>query len=113
MTDTDWDWTDHIPSGGEGMDGYGYVSCACGWDSETGRDDWVTHIRRMGADSIDAAWAEAEAALPEGCTLKLEHDPSITDYPTSADVTEYSVHVDSESPAAALRALAVKLRERA
>lgn len=69
-------------------------------------------------DSLDYAWAEAEAALPEGCTLRLEHDPSVGDLPSSAaavaDVAwRRSTHVDAESPAAALRALALKLRERA
>lgn len=36
----------HIPSGGEGMDGYGYVSCSCGWLSDDAKAlPWPEHIR--------------------------------------------------------------------
>ena len=35
---------DHVPSGGEGMDGYGYVSCSCGW-GDWEKPTWVEHLR--------------------------------------------------------------------
>ena len=66
---------------------------------------------------LDCAWAECEAALPEG--WKVDH-VSQTSHPpekrwlagvTSYDPGEY-LYCYGESPAAALRALAVQLRER-
>ncbi len=65
-------------------------------------------------DSLDAAWAEAEAALPEGCVLRTEYDPTISDLPAEAEAIDYAAgvraHVDAESLAAALRALTAKLQ---
>lgn len=69
--------------------------------------------------TLDKAWAEAEAALPEGMVLRLEWDPTVTDVPAEASAIEAtpsgwesSVSVASATPAAALQALAAKLRER-
>jgi hypothetical protein len=61
-----WDWSDHWPSGYDDMTGYGQVSCCCGWDSSDEKPDWVEHIKAMLPPTLDAAWAAAEAALPEG-----------------------------------------------
>lgn len=71
--------------------------------------------------SLDAAWAEAEAALPEGWFLVLSDDPRY-----SAEATREGYHdpaigwvgvqtrdATGPTPAAALRALAATLRERA
>lgn len=117
---TDWAWDDHIPSGVHGIDGYDSVSCSCGWDSETSKDDWVQHVRAMGADSLDAAWAEAEAALPDGWFIaRLEllrlptRDRPLWQVLTSRPMTSGSGAMASgegPTPAAALRALAAKLR---
>lgn len=66
-------------------------------------------------DSLDAAWAEAEAALPEGWHLRVEelavgYIAEMT-YPPRF---EGGVFLRSEhpTPAAALRALVRNLRER-
>jgi hypothetical protein len=59
-----------------------------------------------------AAWAEAVAALPKGRAIRLEHDPDIRDLPSIAEVMlgDYRhMHIDAESPVAALRALAARL----
>lgn len=80
-----------------------------------------------GTDSLDAAWQEAEAALPEGnWSLHLQREalrPIGADYLAMADGwgpmpvglirdAESIVGPYSPTPAAALRALAAKLRER-
>lgn len=100
-------------------------------------------VREMGGahllprtDSLDAAWAEAEAALPEGWVLlgvnhavpwgpylprlqggEVFHEPA---YHASAreDWSQQKLHVAAKTavvggatPAAALRALAARLRE--
>lgn len=65
-------------------------------------------------DSLDAAWAEAEAALPEGWGIGIQVPPG--GYPGGYEVgasgdTEWTVQANGPTPAAALRALAAKLRE--
>ena len=99
------------------------LGCSCGWnewDATTRREhpaqfseSWWEHIA---ADSLDAAWAEAEAALPEGWRLASLLSPG--DY--SFDERGWEMHAQNEdgktrrahgpTPAAALRALAEKLR---
>jgi len=71
-----------------------------------------------GADSLDAAWAEAEAALPEGWYWGVVSTgmPGDDAYRASASPNGWVMddhHVESwaATPAAALRALAVKLKE--
>jgi hypothetical protein len=63
--------------------------------------------------TLDAAWAEAEAALPEGWRLSLATNPP--EYGATAwspDPSEpYAVGRDGDTPAAALRALALALRD--
>jgi len=65
-------------------------------------------------DSLDAAWAEAEAALPEGWQLRGVERQGVkwlanADEPRGA---AWNVaHAYAETPAAVLRALAAKLRE--
>lgn len=73
-------------------------------------------------DSLDAAWAEAEAALPEGWQLVLlrglagdysAHAEDISKRPDDGSWThEEERFAFGRTPAAALRALAAKLRER-
>jgi len=96
--------------------------------SDCQRDVWD----EVPPDSLDAAWAEAEAALPEGWQIiTLEWAGMITDYlgePIPEDGEDWRAIADAlgkedddeaeeiryargSSPAAALRALAVKLRE--
>ena len=66
------------------------------------------------AGSLDAAWAEAEAALPEGYTLTLTFQRLRTVWAEARrgvldDYQQFGEEADT--PAAALRALAAKLRE--
>ena len=68
-------------------------------------------------DSLDAAWSEAEAALPEGWRLRVETGDSLDPKPYWALASlqfdkEGVVETGGSTPAAALRALAAKLRER-
>jgi hypothetical protein len=72
-------------------------------------------------DSLDAAWADAEAALPGGWVLDRLWD-RLWDRESKAQWTaravgggSYTAFIESEpctTPAAALRALAERLRER-
>lgn len=70
-------------------------------------------------DSLDAAWAEAEAALPEGWSFRLEHEAPEHFWAQAStnwrfdDPDETLPACEGPTPAAALRALAAKLRERA
>ena len=94
---------------------------------------WPCDAAQLATDSLDAAWAEAEAALPEGWQIiTLEWAGMITDYlgePIPEDGEDWRAIADAlgkededevdeiryargPSPAAALRALATKLRER-
>ena len=79
------------------------------------------------ADSFDAAWAEAEAALPEGCTMSLywqlglwhaSYQHKHTECPGCGIIHQCEPERETvnwpatgPTPAAALRALAEKLRE--
>ena len=84
----------------------------CGFDE---------HPEAVGPEacSLDAAWADAEAALPEGWCLRVESDVDVdeTDYVAAAgpNATAGSVPWDTfgvgPTPAAALRWLAAKLRD--
>ena len=67
-------------------------------------------------DSLDAAWVEAETALPEGWLFNIGRTAgvgafwcaqAVAPYPDLTSVAEYR----ATSPASALRALAAKLRE--
>jgi hypothetical protein len=77
-------------------------------------------IAAVVADSLDAAWAEAEAALPEGAYLVLSDDPRYTaeatregyHHPAIGWVGVWTMEATGPTPTAALRALAAKLRER-
>jgi hypothetical protein len=66
------------------------------------------------AAQLGVAWAEAEAALPEGEAFSLDYDPSAGDeYRYAAILRSATDRVAAGSgatPAAALRALAAKLR---
>ena len=66
-------------------------------------------------DSLDAAWAEAEAALPEGWRLCLHGSFGSVAFKAVADSQEWAAVIEAPAltPAAALRALAAKLREAA
>lgn len=72
------------------------------------------------ADSLDAAWAEAEAALPEGWALTLTPDTTEPDTyvaegrprdPFDSTRTGDLAWGAGPTPAAALRALAAQLRQ--
>ena len=81
----------------------------------------LREIRRTLAEdkSLDAAWAEAEAALPEGWRIRgVARAPSRDPRKWMAQARRdtrlagsdlYFSHARGDSPAAALRALAVKL----
>ena len=94
-----------------------FARAIAGADPGLGADfAWaVTHPE---PGTLDAAWAEAEAALPEGWALRIMacmHDGAIGPWKVSAgeDLSRYAdvpVYVEGD-PAAALRALAAKLRE--
>ena len=80
----------------------------------------VTTSRIVGWDSLDAAWAEAEAALSGHPRWQCALRQWVNDeYAASADESEYHSPDEAEmvafgsTPAAALRALAAKLREMA
>jgi hypothetical protein len=72
-------------------------------------------------DSLDAAWAEAEAALPEGWSLAVDRgplEPRHVSGSACATATERTATGEgrqekafADSPAAALHALAAKLQE--
>ncbi|HEY4895218.1 MAG TPA: hypothetical protein VII01_03935 [Solirubrobacteraceae bacterium] len=82
----------------------------------------IADLERRWETSLDAAWAEAEAALPEGWM-----GPSVAqnwkgrwyaygyrhheDAPANPGIVESANAEDHDTPAAALRALAAKLRE--
>lgn len=63
---------------------------------------------------LGAAWAEAEAALPEGAFLVLSDDPRYTAEATrvakSGPGVLFHEEAEADTPAAALRALAARLR---
>jgi hypothetical protein len=84
----------------------------------------VTLIDVASPDSLDAAWAEAEAALPEGWAIDgvMRGDPG--PWVASSTASVISAHIADDwrwaeshhdgygpTPAAALRDLAAKLRE--
>jgi hypothetical protein len=92
------------------------VSCtACDWySSEPGGVSWTEHL----PDSLDAAWAEAEAALPEracGLSITAQGDWGVVrNWAAWAYAPgEPTITGNGPTPAAALRALAARLRERA
>lgn len=70
-------------------------------------------------DSLDAALAEAVAALPEGWGISVSRQPGQSDWSAMAGPNTWDLYGGSEAtgygptPAAALRALTAKLRERA
>lgn len=66
------------------------------------------------ADSLDAAWAEAEAALPEGCTFDGVRRSALgmkDEWVASYNDEGGWFNFYGPTPAAACRALAAKLRE--
>ena len=95
-----------------------WLACYCGWNAMgDAQGTWNDH-----GDFLDAAWAEAEAALPEGMTFSLTRairpasEGTGPTYYATASRPWYdaliAIQVDGPTPAAALRALAAKLRER-
>lgn len=80
------------------------VRCPCGQLLAGQRED----------APLDAAWREAEAALPEAWHLRgLEYRPDVGPDPWQASAGPYplTIYVYGETPAAALRLLALRLRE--
>ena len=81
------------------------------------RADALNEIDGALADSLDAAWAEAEAALPEGGRIYGARRLYDGGWEFSAEWWTYDARyragrATGDTPAAALRALAAKLRER-
>jgi hypothetical protein len=78
-------------------------------------DGWLRRLQAL-PDSLDAAWAEAEAALPDDMAMygvqhvfqDIEADPK---WEAQAGDLIHTVEDYGPTPAAALRALAAKLRE--
>ena len=65
------------------------------------------------AEGLDVAWAEAEAALPDGAYLVLSDDPRYSAEAVRVrrtGVPEFSAEAEGDTPAAALHALAERLR---
>ena len=73
-------------------------------------------------DSLDAAWSEAEAALPEGYVIEsvsrqrswwgVDEKAWTAEAAEQADGGDWpAIFGDGDTPAAALRALAARLRE--
>jgi hypothetical protein len=68
----------------------------------------------MTTDSLDTAWAAAEAALPKGWWMELRGPTPSGAYQAESyhgDGQGFTHRVWNRSPAAALRALAERLRE--
>jgi len=83
-------------------------------------DEDRTRAALDNADSLDAAWAEAEAALPEGWRLDGLNPGIVSDrgvrtpgWVARAWGSGETIWVRATTPAAALRALAAKLQETA
>ena len=93
------------------------VTCICG--RSVLPENWSNHLlsqegRHGAPESLDAAWAEAEAVLPErGWWLSLSRDTAGPYRATATDLTfrRGLLAEEATTPAAALRALAAKLRE--
>jgi hypothetical protein len=92
-----------------------YADCPnCGERVLNSWNAWTLHIRECHLpDSVDAAWAEAEAALPKG-GIHL-HSPGGNPRVYWAEGIDprrmISASEMGPTPAAALRALTAKLRE--
>jgi hypothetical protein len=111
---------DHIPFVDGDVGDSTWLACSCGWDNMRGNRNWSEHL----PDSLDAAWAEAEATSAErGLVIyqivRLSDDPAINEqFPAIWRVEAGNVHNRAQdvrgtgpTPAAALRALAAKLRD--
>ena len=108
-----FDPEDHIPDPVHGMDGYDYVVCSCGWaSSDPKARGWLDHL----PDSLDSAWAEAEAALPEGWELigldGIPEQENGAQWEAKSSGPRSDIDATGLTPAAALRALAAQLRKR-
>ena len=80
-----------------------------GDDLMRGAQIGVGIARRMSAPSLDAAWFEAVAALPEGVGLELAK----LAYGDWAEAIAGDIIEQAESPIAALRALTASLKAEA
>ncbi len=104
---------DHIPEATTTTWDSPVLVCSCGWDSEVAREAWADHL----PDFLDAAWVEAEAALPEGWTLRLSNGGHPERYAATAIrlddgwEPQKDIRAPGPTPTAALRALVAKLRE--
>ncbi len=68
-------------------------------------------LRRSIDDSLDAAWAEAEAALPEGWAFEVKRDGDRCDATAADNWGEPQLLAVGPDPASALRGLIANLRE--
>lgn len=90
---------------------------------EPGRTDYPAmevgiHETCCAPDNLASAWAEAEAALPEGwrvesLTWRYRAGWDVEVWSGPGHIARWEMSGDGPTPAAALRALAVQLRERA
>jgi hypothetical protein len=78
-------------------------------------DALIADLYDLAVGSLDAAWAEVEAALPGGAVLRLERSGTGNYVALASDLTghwyPHGSAIGDRGPAAALRALAAKLRE--
>jgi hypothetical protein len=87
------------------------------WHGEPSADQLMIRDLEMAyADSLDAAWAAAEAALPEGWHLSVLGGMVRTGFangPTTAHAigATTSQSAVGDTPAAALQALAIRIKE--
>ena len=101
---------DHVPFVDGDIGDSTWLGCSCGWNAlDDAKEPWQYHL----PDSLDAAWAEAEAALPEGWRIDGvdRADVEIDWWEASASgIMGGTVFVTGDTPPAALRALAERLR---
>lgn len=101
------DFEDHVPEATTTPSDEAVLLCSCGWDSEVAKVGWLGHL----PDSLDAAWQEAEAALREGWGLQLVRTVTGEYRAVAFSGVRRVDGLDADTPAAALRELARKLRE--
>jgi hypothetical protein len=100
--------SDHLPMATTDQSDSAVLLCSCGWDSSNPKaGSWEDHL----PDSLDAAWAEVEAAKSEGTYLHLEGLRAGKYHAYVVGIGGKVREVTDPNPAAALRALAAKLRE--
>lgn len=72
--------------------------------------EWGIEAHESWCPSLDAAWAKAKAALPDGADMAVSKTVGVQSGTHVAVSADAGVHAYADTPAAALRALAAKLR---